>query len=193
MRYVNMIKKPFVVGANSLAGVDAVEAFLDAVWEIDCAPRRKPELLSGRHSKFVSVDMHDGNEAPEELVRLSDFSHVTHTEIYEHADYLISGSSTADQPEINNAMLHNVIEALIFGEPTLKQVAILKGAEACSRTGLRKGPARQSRKFLRPARLCSRHGRGTPNLLHGVADPTRHRRDSRSSQHPAGHRRLWHH
>jgi nucleoside-diphosphate-sugar epimerase len=122
--------KVLVAGASGLIGVAAIESFLSAGWDVVGISRRKPELASGRDFRFISVDLRDEKAAREALSALADITHVAYTAIYENADDLVGGWSNADQIEVNNAMLRNVIEPLVSGKSALKHVSILQGTKA---------------------------------------------------------------
>ncbi|MGF6782253.1 SDR family oxidoreductase [Paraburkholderia sp. GAS334] len=122
--------KVLVAGASGLIGVAAIESFLSAGWDVVGVSRRKPVLPSGKGFEFVSVDLRDEKAARDALSALSDITHVAYAAIYENSDALVSGWSNADQIEVNNAMLRNVIEPLISGKSALKHVSILQGTKA---------------------------------------------------------------
>jgi nucleoside-diphosphate-sugar epimerase len=122
--------KVLVAGASGLIGVAAIEAFLSAGWNVVGISRRKPALPSGRSFDFISVDLRDQHAAREALSSLSDVTHVAYAAIYENANDLVRGWSSADQIAVNNAMLRNVIESLISGKSALKHVSILQGTKA---------------------------------------------------------------
>jgi nucleoside-diphosphate-sugar epimerase len=122
--------KVLVVGASGLIGVAAIESFLSTGWDVIGISRRKPALPSGRDFTFIPVDLRDESAARVALSALTDITHVAYAAIYEHADDLVSGWSSADQIEVNNAMLRNVIEPLISGKSALKHVSILQGTKA---------------------------------------------------------------
>lgn len=125
-----MTNKALVVGASGLIGVAAIEAFLSAGWEVVGISRRKPTLPSGRNFEFLSVDLRDEKGARQAIGSLSGITHVAYTAIHENADDLVSGWSNSGQIEVNNAMLHNVIEPLVAGKTALKHVSILQGTKA---------------------------------------------------------------
>jgi nucleoside-diphosphate-sugar epimerase len=125
-----MPKKVLVAGASGLIGVSAIEAFLDAGWEVVGVSRRKPNLPSGRPFEFISVNLWDEHAAEVALSALTDVSHVAYAAIYENAEDLVGGWSNEDQIEINNAMLRNVIEPLVSRGRGLKHVSILQGTKA---------------------------------------------------------------
>src|SRR5262245_8590862 len=99
-----MENKVLVVGASGLIGVAAMEAFLDAGWNVVGTSRRKPDLPSGRNFTFIPVDLRDGKAARAALSRLAGVTHVAYTALHENADNLVGGWSSADQIGINNAM-----------------------------------------------------------------------------------------
>ena len=125
-----MRDKVLVAGASGLIGVSAIESFLDAGWDVIGVSRRKPTLPSGRDFDFVSVDLRDEKAVAEALSPLTDVSHVAYTAVYENADDLVGGWSSAEGIEINNAMLRNVIEPLVSGKSALRHVSILQGTKA---------------------------------------------------------------
>ncbi len=125
-----MKNKVLVAGASGLVGVAAIESFLAAGWDVIGISRRKPELPSRRDFRFISVDLRDKKAARQALSPLADVTHVGYAALYENADDLVSGWSSAAQIEANNAMLHNVIEPLVSGKSVLKHVSILQGTKA---------------------------------------------------------------
>ena len=104
-----MPNKVLVAGASGLIGISAIEAFLDAGWEVVGVSRRKPNLPSGRPFEFISVNLWDEHAAEVALSALTDVSHVAYAAIYENADDLVGGWSNEDQIEVNNAMLRKLM------------------------------------------------------------------------------------
>jgi nucleoside-diphosphate-sugar epimerase len=123
-------KKVLVAGASGLIGVAAIEGFLADGWDVVGISRRKPVLPSGRDFEFIPVDLRNERAAREALSALDGITHVAYAAIYENASDLVSGWSNADQIEINNAMLRNVIAPLVSGKSTLRHVSILQGTKA---------------------------------------------------------------
>ena len=76
------------------------------------------------------MDLRDERAARQALSSLTNVTQVAYTAIHENANDLVSGWSNVDQIEINNAMLHNVIEPLVSRKSTLKHVSILQGTKA---------------------------------------------------------------
>ncbi len=127
---IDMKTKVLVAGASGLIGAAAIESFLDAGWDVLGVSRRKPELLRGRDFEFVSLDLRDENAAREALGPLANVTHVAYTAIYENPQDLVGGWSNADQIKVNDAMLRNVIEPLVFRKSSLRHVSILQGTKA---------------------------------------------------------------
>jgi len=125
-----MKNKVLVAGASGLIGIAAIEAFLSAGWDVVGISRRKPDLPSGRDFEFISVDLRDENAARDALSPLADVTHVAYAAIHESVTDLVCGWSNAEQIEVNNAMLRNVIEPLVAGKSSLKHVSILQGTKA---------------------------------------------------------------
>jgi nucleoside-diphosphate-sugar epimerase len=125
-----MSNKVLVVGASGLIGAAAVEAFLNAIWDVVGVSRRKPELPSGRRIEFVSADLRDEKSVGNALARVSGVTHMVYAAISEKAEDLVGGWSNAEQIATNNAMLRNTVEALIATKASLKHVLILQGTKA---------------------------------------------------------------
>jgi nucleoside-diphosphate-sugar epimerase len=123
-------RRVLVAGASGLIGVAASEAFLSAEWDVVTISRRRPILPSGRDFEFISVDLRNESAGREALFSRDDITHVAYAAIYENPDDLVSGWSNADQIEVNNAMLRNVIEPLVSGKSALTHVSILQGTKA---------------------------------------------------------------
>jgi nucleoside-diphosphate-sugar epimerase len=123
-------RRVLVAGASGLIGVAASEAFLSAEWDVVAISRRRSLLPSGRDSQFLSVDLRDESAVREALFSRDDITHVAYAAIYENPHDLVSGWSNADQIEVNNAMLRNVIGPLVSGESALTHVSILQGTKA---------------------------------------------------------------
>lgn len=125
-----MKNKVLVAGSSGLIGVAALEAFLDAGWDVVGVSRRKPELPSGRDFEFMPLDLRDEIAARAALSPRADVTHVAYAAIYENPHDLVGGWSNAEQIEVNNAMLRNVVESLVAGKSVLKHVSILQGTKA---------------------------------------------------------------
>lgn len=121
-------KKVLVTGASGLLGVATTEKFLSAGWEVIGVSRRKPELPSGRDVEFLSVDLRDKEKARFAFEPLTDITHIAYTAIHEKPD-LVAGWSSKDQIETNNAMLHNVVEAIVRAASNFQHISILQGTK----------------------------------------------------------------
>jgi nucleoside-diphosphate-sugar epimerase len=125
-----MKNKVLVAGASGLVGVAAIEAFLDAGWDVIGVSRRNPEVPSGRDFQFLSLDLRDEHAARKALSPLAGVTHVAYAAIYENPHDLVGGWSNTDQIAVNNAMLRNVIKPLVAGKSELQHVSILQGTKA---------------------------------------------------------------
>src|ERR1700744_530865 len=119
-----------VVGTSGLIGLAAVEAFLDAGWDVVGISRRKPELPSGRDLGFISADLRDGKAVRDTLSGIGGVTHIAYAAIMEKPDDLVGGWSDPEQIATNNAMLRNVVETLIAQKSRLKHVSIMQGTKA---------------------------------------------------------------
>jgi nucleoside-diphosphate-sugar epimerase len=124
----NVGNKVLVTGASGLLGVAAIEKFLAAGWEVIGVSRRKPELPSGRDIDFLSVDLRDQDNARAAFEPLTDVTHIAYTALHEKAE-LVAGWSRREQIEVNNAMLHNVVEPIVRTASSFQHVSILQGTK----------------------------------------------------------------
>lgn len=125
-----MSNKVLVAGASGLIGAGAVDAFLDAGWDVVGLSRHKPELPSGRSVAFVSADLRNEEAVRNAVVGVGEVTHLAYAAISEKADDLVGGWSDAGQIAANNTMLRNVVEALIAAKSPLKHISILQGTKA---------------------------------------------------------------
>src|ERR1700741_1319821 len=86
-------KKVLVTGASGLLGVAATKKFLAAGWEVIAVSRRKPELPSGRHVAFLSVDLRDKEAARAAFEPLTDITHIAYMAIHEKPELVAGWSS----------------------------------------------------------------------------------------------------
>jgi len=122
------LRKVLITGASGLLGVAAIERFLDAGWKVVGVSRRKPELPSGRHFGFLSVDLRDEKAARASFEPLTDITHVAYTALHEKPA-LVAGWSNRDQIDTNNAMLRNVVEPIAHNASNLQHISILQGTK----------------------------------------------------------------
>jgi nucleoside-diphosphate-sugar epimerase len=120
--------KVLITGASSLLGVAAIEKFVSAGWEVIGVSRRKPELPRGRDIEFLWVDLRDKDVTRAPFESLTDITHIAYTAIHEKAE-LVAGWSSKDQIEINNAMLHNVVEPIVRTASNFQHISILQGTK----------------------------------------------------------------
>jgi nucleoside-diphosphate-sugar epimerase len=123
-----MSNKVLVTGASGLLGVAAIEKFLSAGWEVVAVSRRKPELPSGHQIDFLSVDLQDREAARAAFEPLTDITHIAYAALHEKPD-LVTGWSSKDQIDTNNAMLRNVVEPILSGAEEFQHISIMQGTK----------------------------------------------------------------
>jgi nucleoside-diphosphate-sugar epimerase len=145
-----MPKTVLVVGASGLIGSAAVDAFLNAGWEVIAASRRKPEVFSTRAFTHLPVDLQDEKACQRAFGELGRVTHVVYAAVYEMPG-LISGWSDPQQMETNRRMLVNVVEPLLK-VAKLEHVTLLQGTKAYGMQPRRDGDAVRYRPMRIPAR-----------------------------------------
>jgi nucleoside-diphosphate-sugar epimerase len=120
--------KVLVTGASGLLGVAAIEKFLSAGWKVVGVSRRKPELPSGPHFEFLSVDLRDQEMARAAFEPLTDITHIAYTALHEKPE-LVAGWSSKEQIETNNAMLRNVVKPIVRSASNFQHISILQGTK----------------------------------------------------------------
>jgi nucleoside-diphosphate-sugar epimerase len=123
-----MAKTVLVAGASGLVGTAAVDAFLDAGWEVIALSRRKPEVFSERPFRHLAVDLRDRQACEAAFARLAGVTHVVYTAVYELPG-LVAGWQDPGQMETNLAMLRNLMEPLQQGS-RIEHVTLLQGTKA---------------------------------------------------------------
>lgn len=117
-----------VAGASGLVGTAAVDAFLDAGWEVIALSRRKPEVFSERPFTHLAVDLRDRQACEAAFSRLEGVTHVVYTAVYELPG-LVAGWQDPHQMDTNLAMLRNLLEPLARGS-RIEHVTLLQGTKA---------------------------------------------------------------
>jgi nucleoside-diphosphate-sugar epimerase len=117
-----------VAGASGLVGTAAVDAFLDAGWEVISLSRRKPEVFSERAFTHVAVDLRDRQACKEAFSRLGTVTHVVYAAVYEMPG-LVAGWQDPHQMDTNLAMLRNLMEPLVQAA-RIEHVTLLQGTKA---------------------------------------------------------------
>jgi nucleoside-diphosphate-sugar epimerase len=123
-----MARTVLIVGASGLIGTAAVDAFLDAGWDVVAVSRRKPEVFSLRAFTHLPVDLQDEQACQEAFGRLAGVTHVVYTAVYEMPG-LIPGWTDPRQMETNRRMLRNVVEPL-SRVARLEHFTLLQGTKA---------------------------------------------------------------
>ena len=117
-----------VAGASGLIGTAAVDAFLDAGWEVVAVSRRRPEVFSERDFVHLPLDLQDRAACERAAGALRGVTHVVFAAVFEKPG-LVKGWQEADQMQTNLAMLQNLIEPLSRAA-TLEHVTVLQGTKA---------------------------------------------------------------
>lgn len=123
-----MTKTVLVAGASGLVGTAAVDAFLDAGWEVIALSRRKPEVFSERPFRHLAVDLRDRAACEAAFARLEGVTHVVYTAVYELPG-LVAGWQDPQQMQVNLQMLRNLLEPLQQAS-RLAHVTLLQGTKA---------------------------------------------------------------
>ena len=123
-----MSKTVLVAGASGLVGTAAVDAFLDAGWEVIALSRRKPEVFSERPFTHMAADLRDREACQAAFSKLAGVTHVVYTAVYEMPG-LVAGWQDPQQMETNLAMLRNVLEPLTKSS-RLEHITLLQGTKA---------------------------------------------------------------
>jgi nucleoside-diphosphate-sugar epimerase len=117
-----------VAGASGLVGTAAVDAFLDAGWEVIALSRRKPEVFSERPFTHMAVDLRDREACEAAFSRLAGVTHVVYTAVYEMPG-LVAGWQDPRQMDTNLAMLRHLLEPLMQAS-RIEHVTLLQGTKA---------------------------------------------------------------
>ncbi|AKQ59030.1 SDR family oxidoreductase [Bordetella hinzii] len=117
-----------ITGASGLVGSAAVDAFLEAGWDVIAVSRRRPELISRRPHTHLPLDLQDTQACRTALQTLPQVSHVVYAAVYEKPG-LIAGWQDPEQMRTNLAMIRNVMEPLAQGG-NLRHITLLQGTKA---------------------------------------------------------------
>jgi len=117
-----------ITGASGLVGTAAIDAFLDAGWEVIAISRRTPEIFSTKPFTHIQVDLRDAAACQNQLGGLSRVSHVLYAAVYEKPG-LIAGWTDPEQMAVNLSMLQNTIASLTQAA-RLRHVSLLQGTKA---------------------------------------------------------------
>ena len=123
-----MVGKVLIAGASGVVGSSAIDAFVDAGWEVVALSRRAPELRPSSAVTHISLDLTDA-AACRRLAEIEGISQVVFAAVSE-APGLIAGWFDPAQMQRNLAMLQNCIEPLLAGKARLKHVSIMQGTKA---------------------------------------------------------------
>lgn len=117
-----------VVGASGLVGTAAVDAFLDAGWDVLSTSRRRPEVFGDRRFTYLSLDLTDPEACREQLCAQPEITHVVYAAVFEMPG-LVAGWKDRQQMQTNLTMLRNVLEPVVRSR-NLRHVTLLQGTKA---------------------------------------------------------------
>jgi len=123
-----MPRTVLVTGASGLVGAAAVDAFLDAGWDVIAVSRRRPEVFSSRPYTHLPLDLQNAEACRSALETQSQVTHVVYAAVYEKPG-LIAGWQDPEQMSTNLAMIRNVMEPLAQAA-RLQHVTLLQGTKA---------------------------------------------------------------
>lgn len=121
--------KVLIAGASGVVGSSAVDAFVNAGWQVVTLSRRPPEIRASGSVNYVSVDLTSPAEATSAFASLNDISHVVFAAVSESPG-LIGGWFDEAQMHLNLSLLQNCLEPLIAGGSRLRHVSIMQGTKA---------------------------------------------------------------
>lgn len=117
-----------IAGASGLIGTAAVDAFLDAGWNVVAVSRRRPEVFSGRQFVHLPLDLMDAAACAQAAPTLRTITHVVFAAVYEKPG-LVRGWQDPAQMQTNLMMLRHLIEPLCEAG-RLEHVTVLQGTKA---------------------------------------------------------------
>jgi nucleoside-diphosphate-sugar epimerase len=123
-----MSRTVLITGASGLVGTAAVDAFLNAGWDVIGVSRRRPEVFSDRTFMHLPVDLQDSRACQDAFDALPRITHVVYAAVYEKPG-LIAGWQDSEQMATNLAMIRNTIEPL-SRTAGLQHVTLLQGTKA---------------------------------------------------------------
>lgn len=123
-----MSRTVLITGASGLVGSAAIDAFLNAGWNVIAVSRRRPEVFSDKPFIHLSLDLQDAKACQENLSQFTHVTHIVYAAVYEKPG-LIAGWVDPEQMSTNLDMLKNVIEPL-SAAATLEHISLLQGTKA---------------------------------------------------------------
>ena len=118
-----------IAGASGLVGAAAVDAFLEADYDVVALSRRRPEVDSQRRFTHRSLDLRDAAACRAAARDFGDVTHVVYTAVFELPG-LIPGWREKVQMETNLAMLRNLMDPLADAAKRLRHLSLLQGTKA---------------------------------------------------------------
>jgi nucleoside-diphosphate-sugar epimerase len=124
-----MSGRVLIAGASGIVGTAAVDAFLDAGWDVIAVSRRAPETAGRRDYRHLALDLRDETACRSALSSLTGISHVVFAALAEKPG-LIAGWSDPAQMALNLDLLRHCIDPLVASGQPLAHVSLLQGTKA---------------------------------------------------------------
>ena len=118
-----------IAGASGLVGAAAVEAFLEADYDVIAVSRRRPEIDSKKPFTHRALDLRDASACAAAASDFAAVTHVVYTAVFELPG-LVPGWSEKVQMETNRAMLANLMDPLAEAARGLQHLSLLQGTKA---------------------------------------------------------------
>jgi nucleoside-diphosphate-sugar epimerase len=125
---LEMSRTVLITGGSGVVGSAAIDAFLDAGWDVIAVSRRRPEIFSDKPYTHLPVDLQDAEACRTAFGALPQVTHVVYAAVYEKPG-LIAGWQDPEQMSTNLAMIRNVIEPLTQAA-RLQHITLLQGTKA---------------------------------------------------------------
>lgn len=117
-----------IVGASGLVGTAAIDAFLDADWDVVSTSRRSPEVFSNKGFVHVPLDLNDASDCKQFARDFPGITHIVYAAVFELPG-LVKGWRDPTQMQTNLAMIRNIVEPVATAG-TLRHVTLLQGTKA---------------------------------------------------------------
>lgn len=125
-----MANKVLIAGASGVVGASAVDAYLDAGWDVVALSRRAPEVDSARPFQHLACDLRDAAAARAALAAVHGVTHIVYAALFEQPG-LIAGWQDAEQMQTNLAMLDHCLTPLLANPANrIAHVSLLQGTKA---------------------------------------------------------------
>ena len=117
-----------IAGATGVVGAAAIEHFASLPdWQVIAVSRRVPTLPEG--VQHIALDLTDAAACAATCSSLAKVTHVLFAALFELPE-LVAGWRDKRQMAVNEAMLHNLLDALQVSAKGLRHITLLQGTKA---------------------------------------------------------------